>query len=155
LQETWSRLKTVLDRQGLSTADLVRRVSAQGNRVNAKSLYRLSDPQEPLEKVDMRVIGAVCQAVGVGIDDILTFDEPTMIEAFDAAKQVRMAALATQRSRRAGESLTTAELSELQDLISEAEAVALGNARRLTKHGRLLRSAARRVSQANVVGDTS
>ena len=90
MQEAFSRLKWVLERQGLTTADLVRRVSEQGDRINAKSLYRLADPEEPLEKVDMRVIGAVCQALSVDIGDILTFNEPEIIEQFGAEKQARM-----------------------------------------------------------------
>lgn len=140
MYEAWSRLKPILDRQGLTTADLVRRVSEQGDRVNAKSLYRLADPQEPLEKVDMRVIGAVCHALHVGIGDLLTFDEPTDIEQFDAAKQARMDALLTRH--KAGDTLSPTERTELQALIDEAETVARGNAHRLAnRRRRLLREA--------------
>jgi DNA-binding Xre family transcriptional regulator len=152
LQEAWSRLKSVLDRQGLTTADLVRRVSEQGDRVNAKSLYRLADPQEPLEKVDMRVIGAICQALGVGIGDLLTFEEPTLTEDFDAAKQARMDALLTRHH--ASGTFTAAEMAELQALVEEAETVARGNARRLANHKRRLqRGGSRRVVQNIEIGE--
>ena len=143
MQEAYSRLKAVLERQGLTTADLVRRVSEQGVRVNSKSLYRLADPEEPLEKVDMRVIGAVCQALGVGLGDLLTFDEPEIIEQFAAPKQARMDALMA-RHNGAGPPLSAAEMTELEALVEEAEVVARGNARRLANRRRRLQRGAKR-----------
>ncbi len=141
MREAYSHLKGLLERQGLTTADLVRRVSEQGDRVNAKSLYRLADPEEPLEKVDMRVIAAVCQALDVGIGDLLTFDEPEIIERYAPEKQTRMDAL-MGRVHGAGPALSGAERSELQALVEEAEAVARGNARRLAnRRRRLMRGA--------------
>ncbi|BDI30198.1 hypothetical protein CCAX7_22490 [Capsulimonas corticalis] len=148
MQEAFSRLKRVLDAQGLNTADLVRRVAEQGDRINAKSIYRLADPEEPLEKVDMRVIGAVCQALGIGIADILTFDEPTIVEDLGAAKQARMDALMARHSERSGPGLTAAELTELEKLVGEAETIALGNARRLAARRRRLLRAPRRPQPA-------
>lgn len=148
MQEAWSRLKFLLDQQHLSTADLVRRVSEQGDRVNAKSLYRLADPEEPLEKVDMRVIGAVCQALHVGIGDLLTFEEPLVIEEFDHAKQTRMDSLLARR-KDTDHPLTAAERAELQALVEEAETVALGNARRLAnRRRRLMREGNRHTAPA-------
>ena len=141
MQEAYSRLKGLLDQQGLTTADLVRRVSDQGDRVNAKSLYRLADPEEPLEKVDMRVIAAVCQALSIGIGDLLTFDEPEIMEQFAPEKQARMDHLMAHLGG-STQPLSTAERTELQTLVEEAEAVARGNARRLAnRRRRLLRSA--------------
>lgn len=148
MQEAFSRLKRMLDSQGLNTADLVRRVAEQGDRINAKSIYRLADPEEPLEKVDMRVIGAVCQALEVGIGDILTFDEPTIVEDLGAAKQERMDTLMARHSARSGAGLTADELAELEKLVGEAEAIALGNARRLAARRRRLLRAPRRAAPA-------
>lgn len=143
MQEAYSRLKWVLERQTLTTADLVRRVSEQGHRVNAKSLYRLADPEEPLEKVDMRVIGAVCQALGVDIGDLLTFHEPEIIEQFGLEKQARMDALMS-RHNGIGQALSANDLAELNSLVEEAEAVARGNARRLANRRRRLQRGAKR-----------
>jgi len=144
MQEAFSRLKSVLDTKGLTAADLVRRIAEQGDRVNAKSVYRLADPEETLEKVDMRVIGAICQALEVGIGDILTFEEPTIIEHFDTAKQARMDLLMTRHHVSHGEPLADDELRELRQLVDEAEAIARGNARRLAnRKRRLLRTANR------------
>ena len=143
-QEAYSRLKLLLDAQHLTTADLVRRVQEQGDRVNAKSIYRLADPEEPLEKVDMHVVGAVCTALGAGLADLLTFDEPTIMEAFDRAKQERMDALTARLAQphdRAGGRLTVGERAELAGLVEEAEMIARGNARRLAnRRRRLLRA---------------
>jgi DNA-binding Xre family transcriptional regulator len=141
MREAYSHLKALLERQGLTTADLVRRVSEQGDRINAKSLYRLADPEEPLEKVDMRVIAAVCQALDVGIGDLLTFDEPEIIESYPSEKQSRMDTLMA-RVHGASPALSGPERTELQTLVEEAETVARGNARRLAnRRRRLLRSA--------------
>ena len=143
-QEAYSRLKAILDAQGLTTADLVRRVQEQGDRINAKSIYRLADPEEPLEKVDMRVIGCVCSALGAGIADLLTFHEPAVIEEFDRASQDRMDVLMARHSDRTVKSLSAGERTELESLIEEAEAVARGNARRLAnRRRRLLRASGR------------
>jgi len=146
MQEAFSRLKSLLTDRGMSPADLVRRIAQQGDRVNAKSVYRLSDPEEPLEKVDMRVVGAVCQALSVGIGDILTFDEPTIIEELARSKQTRMDEL---MARHNGEErkLTAIEMQELRNLIDEAEEIARGNARRLAnRRRRLLRSTAKQAA---------
>lgn len=142
MQEAYSRLKVVLETNGLTTADLVRRIADQGDRVNPKSVYRLADPEEPIEKVDMRVIGAVCHALKVGIGDVLTFEEPEIIEYFPPAKQERMDSLLGRLD--AGDSLDQADIRELHALVNEAEEVARGNARRLAnRRRRLLRSGAK------------
>lgn len=148
-QEAYSRLKTILAAQGLTTADLVRRVQDQGDRINAKSIYRLADPEEPLEKVDMRVIGCVCAALGAGIADLLTFHEPAIMEEFDRTKQDRMDALMARHNDRTLKPLSGGERSELEGLIEEAEAVARGNARRLaSRRRRLLRAPGRHEAKA-------
>ncbi len=141
MQEAFSRLKAVLDSKNLSVADLVRRVSDQGDRINAKSLYRLADPEEPLEKVDMRVIAAICQALSVGIGDLLTFDEPEIIERFSLEKQAHMDELMARHQNKNLPVRNSTELRQLQVLVEEAESVALGNARRLAnRRRRLLRA---------------
>jgi DNA-binding Xre family transcriptional regulator len=142
MQEAYSRLKTILKDQGSSTADLVRKIAEQGDRVNPKSVYRLTDPEEPVEKADMRVIGAVCQALGIGIGDLLTFEEPDVIEQFSLEKQQMMDALLERVD--AKEKLQADEYKLLHELVNEAEEIARGNARRLaSRKRRLLRSGVR------------
>jgi hypothetical protein len=137
MHEAFSRLKVILDEKGLSAADVVRRIAEQGDRINPKSVYRLVDPEEPLEKVDMRVIGAVCQALSIGIGDVLTFDEPTIIEEMPAASQARMDELMV-RHKSGSHPLSEPEIADLRRLVDEAEAVARGNARRLANRRRRL-----------------
>jgi len=120
VHEAFSRLKAILDEKGLSAADVVRRIAEQGDRINPKSVYRLVDPEEPLEKVDMRVIGAICQALDVGIGDVLTFDEPTIIEEMPAPRQARMDEL-MGRHKAGAQPLSDAEIAELRRLVDEAE----------------------------------
>ncbi len=138
MRQAYSRLKSVLEAEKLTTAELVRRIADSGARINPKSIYRLADPQEPLEKVDMRVISVVCDALGVGIGDLLTFDEPTIVEQFDPVKQSRLDALLARR-----DTLAPDEHIELRELVRAAEEVARGNARRLQAHLRRLQRAPR------------
>ena len=143
MQEAYSKLKSVLDSKGLTAADLARRIAEQGDRGNAKSVYRLADPAETLEKVDMRVIASICQALDIGIADVLTFDEPTIIEQFSPARQARMDDLMARHHASSAEKLNAEELAELKKLVDEAEIVARGNARRLASRKRkLMRSRA-------------
>ena len=151
MQDAYSRLKWVLEQQGLNTADLVRRVAEQGDRINAKSLYRLADPEEPLEKVDMHVIAAICQALHVGIGDLLTFDEPDIIERFPNERQARMDSLMA-RLNHPEIALQPAEMHELQSLVEDAELIARGNANRLAnRRRRLLRAGKSRPTPTAII----
>ena len=144
MQDAYSRLKFVLTARHMTTADLVRRVQEQGDRVNPKSIYRLADPEEVLEKVDMRVVGAVCQALQISLGDLLTFEEPIVMDEFSADRQARMNVLMARHHARSDGPLAPKELAELEGLVEEAEAVARGNARRLAaRRRRLLREAGR------------
>jgi len=137
MQDAYSRLKIVLEGKSLSTADLVRAIADQGDRINPKSIYRLVDPEEPIEKADMRVISAICQALGLTIGDILTFEEPDVIEQFPPAKQDRMDKLMLSVNK-----LSAEDLAELRALVDEAEGIARGNARRLASRKRRLQRSA-------------
>ncbi len=144
MQDAYSRLKFVLTARHMTTADLVRRVQDQGDRVNPKSIYRLADPEEVLEKVDMRVVGAVCQALQISLGDLLTFEEPVAMDEFSADRQARMNVLMARHHARSEGPLAPHELAELEGLVEEAETVARGNARRLAaRRRRLLREAGR------------
>ncbi len=144
MQDAYSRLNTLLTARHMTTADLVRRVQQQGDRVNPKSIYRLADPEEVLEKVDMRVIGAVCQALEIGLGDLLTFEEPAVMDEFSADRQARMESLMSRHHARPDGPLAPVERAELEGLVEEAETVAQANARRLaSRRRRLLREAGR------------
>ena len=139
--DAYSRLKFLLAERALSQAELQRQLAAQERAFNAKTLYRLADPDRPLERVDLRVAGAVCRVLGVGLGDLIVFAEPSTVtlQAFPAARQQRLDELMGRHNE--GQ-LTSEELAELRAMVAEAEEIARSNARRLAQHRRRLRRAA-------------
>jgi len=125
----YSRLKRVLKQQHLSIPELHRRIRGSGLRVNVKSLYRLSDEHQPVERLDMRVAGAICQVCAVPLSDWIVFEEDdAKLRTLAADKQACLDALMTKNN--AG-ILTETERDELQALVHEAEEITLANARLL------------------------
>ena len=145
--EAYSRLKFLLEERSLSRAELQRRITAQERGFNVKTLYRLADPDRPLERVDLRLVGAICRMLGVGLGDLIVFAEAekTTLRSLQESKQQRLDALMERHNEGR---LADDELGELRALVEEAEAIARSNARRLADHRRRLRggaSARRRV----------
>ena len=132
----YSRLKRLLKQQRMSVPDLHRLMRAQGLHVNVKSLYRLSDESQPVDRLDMRVAGAICQVCEAPLTDWIVFEEETgSLRRLSSDNQIRLDALMAQNN--AG-SLTDHGRIELQSLVREAEEVTLINARLLAKqHQRL------------------
>lgn len=127
----YSRLKGLLTQQRLSIPELHRRIRSQGVVINIKSLYRLSDEHHPLERLDMRVAGAICQVCAVPLSDWIVFeDEDGKLRSLSAEKQKRLDILMAQNN--AG-TMIEAERNELQALVREAEEITLTNARLLAK----------------------
>ena len=125
----YSRLKRILKQQHLSIPELHRRIRGSGIRVNVKSLYRLSDENQPVARLDMRVAGAICQVCAVPLSDWIVFEEDGgKLRTLAEDKQVRLDALMTKNN--AG-TLTETERGELQTLVREAEEITLANARLL------------------------
>ena|SRR5579871_2857641 len=127
----YSRLKRLLKQQRLSVPELHRRMRAQGLYVNIKSLYRLSDDSQPVDRLDMRVAGAICQVCAVPLSDWIVFeDEKETLRTLAAEKQTRLDILMTQNNAGA---LTDREREELRVLVREAEEITLANARLLAR----------------------
>jgi hypothetical protein len=123
----FSRLKRVLGDRRLSVPELHRRITQRGFRVNLKSLYRLSNDQQPLERLDLRVAGAVCQVCNVPLSELIAFaPSQPKLRRLTAAQQRRLDALMARNNE--GQ-LTRAEQAELRRLVREAEEVTLENAR--------------------------
>ena len=128
----YSHLDRVLQRQKLSVPELHRRLRTRGFQVNVKSLYRLSNANQPLERLDMRVAGAICQVCTVPLSEWIVFeDETANLHTLDTAKQARLDTLMTNNNEGR---LTPAERDELQILVREAEEITLLNARLLASH---------------------
>ena len=129
--QAYSRLKRVLDQRRMTVPELHKRIEQVGMNVNLKSLYRLSKEHQPLERLDLRVAGAICQVCEVPLSELITFEMPKRrLQRFSAAKQKRLDALMTKNNQ--GQ-LTNAESEELRALVREAEEMTLANARVLMR----------------------
>src|SRR5438477_6456689 len=131
----YSRLKSLLKQQRISVPELHRRIRTLGFHVNVKSLYRLSNDSQPVDRLDMRVAGAICQVCAVPLSDWIVFEEEAgTLRTLAAEKQTRLNTLMTKNN--AG-TLTDRERDELQGLVREAEEITLANARLLAHQQRL------------------
>ena len=139
MAEAFSRLKFLLDERGLTRAELLRRIGARDRRVNPKTIYRLADPDVPLERIDLHVAGAICEELGVGLSDLIVFSDVSLplIRRISDEHQRRMDGLMEQHNK---EQLSPSELKELRRLVNEASTLSLENARRVAAHRRQLRS---------------
>jgi hypothetical protein len=130
----YSRLKYVLGEQQLTVPELYRRIRQRGMAVNLKSLYRLSRDDHPLERLDLRVAGIICQVCDIPISELIAFEtHPGKLRRFPGAKQKRLDSLMARNNEG---HLTPAERKELQALVREAEALTLANARVLAAQRR-------------------
>ena len=125
--QAFSRLKRVLGERRMTVMELHRRIRQRGLRVNLKSLYRLSNESQPLERLDLGVAGAICSVCAMPLSDLIAFETaPPKLRRLAAAKQKR---LDTLMARNNEGQLTRAERQELRDLVREAEDITLANAR--------------------------
>ena len=85
----YSRLKRLLQQRYLSVSELQSRMQRQGFHVNVKSLYRLSDELYPVDRLDMRVAGAICQACEVSFSEWIVFEPPPKERARSEASPSR------------------------------------------------------------------
>jgi len=132
----YSRLRSLLHDQNMTVPELHRRMSTQGTRINLKSLYRLSDDRQPLQRLDMRVAGALCQVFDLPLSDLITFEIPQQkLRRLTASKQKRLDALMAKNNEG---TLTKAESEELKMLVRETEEIMLANARQLAEQRRQL-----------------
>jgi hypothetical protein len=120
----------------MTVPELQRRIRQRGVNINLKSLYRLSDEHKPLERLDMRVAGAICDVCDVSLSDLITFEAQTgNLQILSVAKQQRLDSLMTGNNEG---TLTEAEREELRSLVREAEEITLCNARLLQVQQRQL-----------------
>jgi hypothetical protein len=125
--QAYSHLKQVLARQELTVPQLSRRIQQRGLRVNLKSLYRLSNDRRPVERLDLRVAGIICQVCRVPLSDLITFETPRLrLRRLPASKQKRLDLLMSKNN---DGRLTKAEQRDLQSLVREAEEITLENGR--------------------------
>jgi hypothetical protein len=129
--QAYSRLRRVLGERKMSVPDLQRRLERQGLNVNLKSLYRLSKDDQPIERLNLRVAGMICEVCRVPLSELITFEAVgDKLRRLAASKQKRLDVLMAKNN--AGR-LTTTERPELEALVREAEEISLSNARVLAE----------------------
>jgi hypothetical protein len=129
--QAYSRLKRVLDARKMTVPELHRRIEQGGMSVNLKSLYRLSKEHYVVERLDLRVAGAICQICDVPLSELITFETPQKrLQRFSSAEQKRLDVLMGKNNEGR---LTKTEAEELRALVHEAEELTLANARVLAR----------------------
>src|SRR4051794_9428680 len=73
MRQAYSRLKQILQQRHWTLADLRKRLEEAGVRAGARSLARLSDETTPLERLDLRLAGAICAVCEVALDSLIVF----------------------------------------------------------------------------------
>jgi hypothetical protein len=127
----FSRLQRILNEQNMTVPELHRRMLQQGLRINLKSLYRLSNESQPLQRLDLRVAGAICQVFALPLSELIVFEAPRgKMRRLAAGKQKRLDALMARSNEGR---LTDTEGQELRALVREAEEIMLDNARQLAE----------------------
>jgi hypothetical protein len=136
MMQAYSHLKRILEDQNMTVPELHRRMRRRGMHVNLKSLYRLSNDQETLQRLDLRLAGALCEFFTLPLADLIAFEPPRKkLQRLASAKQKRLDSLMAKNSE--GE-LAPAERDELTALVREAEEIMVANARQLAGQRRKL-----------------
>jgi hypothetical protein len=133
LPDAYSRLGLILARENLSVLGLQRKLESAGVSVNVKSLYRLVE-EAPLQKIDLRIAAAVCNAFGIALGDLISLEKPkARLGRLDAKTQARLDVLMSKNNE--GQ-LTTAERKEFAALAERAHRMSIENARTLLAESR-------------------
>lgn len=129
--KAYSRLGKILADRQMTVADLGRRLGRRGIRLNPKTLYRLSDPTAPIERLDMAVAAEVCEALKVDLSNLVSFEASRpSLSKLAASRQRRLDALLERQSEG---TLRDRERHELGQLVEEAERLTLRNAKLLAR----------------------
>jgi len=130
----WSTLPNLLAEKNLTVADLHQTLRKRGFEVNKKSLYRLAAPQA-IQKLDTAIIRAVCEALGVRLQDLIQFQEPKFeLKHLDPRSQQELDRLMDKNNE--GE-LTQRERTRFKALLDEVQKISLYNAKALVSQKRV------------------
>ena len=123
----YSRLKTVLKQRDLSLGDLQQFLRTSGVRVGQRSFECLEDETQPLERLDLRLAGVICQVCEVPLSELIVFrPSEDEVRRLSLVKQKRLTYLMDGNNNGA---LTEAESEELRRLARECEEMTVHNAR--------------------------
>jgi DNA-binding Xre family transcriptional regulator len=133
----YSRLPKILHEHRWTVADFIKKLSARGVSLDKKSVYRLASVK-PLQTINVRILGAVCEELKVGIADLITWQQPKPeLHRIDEKMQDRLSALMAKNNEG---KLTAQEAKELAELGAYAERLSLENARILAEMAAMKRA---------------
>jgi DNA-binding Xre family transcriptional regulator len=133
----WSTLPNLLAEKNLTVADLHQILRKRGFEVNKKSLYRLA-ATHPIQKLDAAIVRAVCEALGVRLQDLIQFQRPKFeLKRLDPKSQQQLDRLMDKNNQ--GE-LTKNEQARFKALLDEVQRISLYNAKALLSQKRLRES---------------
>jgi DNA-binding Xre family transcriptional regulator len=141
--QAWSTLGTLLAEKNLTVVDLHEKLREQGFEVNKKSLYRLATSQ-PVQKIDTAIARAVCEALNVGLEDLIQFQKPRLeLQRLNRRSEKELDRLMDNNNEG---KLTEKQRARLKTLLDEVEKITLYNSkmlvdqkrRRESKHGKVL-----------------
>ena len=136
----WSTLPNLLAEKNLTVADLHQILQKRGFAVNKKSLYRLAASQ-PVQKLDATIVRAVCEALDVGLQDLIQFQKPKFeLKRLDPRSERELDRLMDKNNE--GE-LTKSEQARFKALLDEAQRISLYNSKALLNQKRLRESTTR------------
>lgn len=126
----YSALPEMLTQRRLTVADILRRLQSKGLKFDKKTLYRLASP-EPMQTINIPVVGALCRELNVSLGDLITLTPPKpQLHRIDEKTQRRLDELMTRNTEG---KLSAAERRELAELGAHVESLSLANARLLAR----------------------
>jgi len=124
----YSGLGAILVERDMSVRDLGELLEKRGTPVSKNTLYRLSK-SEPIDRIEVQILGALRDALEVSLDDLLVFEAPSKgLQQLSASKQERLHELMAKNTEG---NLGATEREEFLKLGREAERLTLANARQL------------------------
>ena len=133
----WSTLRTLLAEKNLTVVDLHEKLREQGFDVNNKSLYRLT-ASRPVQKIDIAIARAICEALGVGLEDLIVFQKPKFeLQRLDRRSENQLDRLMDKNNEG---KLTEKERAKFKALLDEVQKITLYNSKMLVDQKRLRES---------------
>ena len=131
--QCYSRLRTILADRKMTVAQLNRNLAKRHVRINFKTLYRLSDPTVPIQRLDTIIAAHICEVLGVDLSHLLTFEQVRREMGMRRLVAPKQRILDRLLERSASSKLNAAERKNLNRLVDEAERLTLKNMRMLAR----------------------
>ena len=131
MMQAYSQLKSILEQLDVTLTELRQLLQRCRVRVGQRSLSRLTDESRPLERLDMRLASAICEACEVSLSKLIVFrSQDNSFHHISLVKQKRLDYLMDGNNDGC---LSEAELAELRQMVRECEEMTLRNAQFLAE----------------------